>query len=78
MAIFENSINKIIKKDIISILGIKPDGNCYYKALSLYLTKNQEIYNYFRNYIYNFINDNKNAYSIDYPYIMNNDEIIDF
>ena len=44
----------------------------------LYLTKNQENYNYFRNYKYNFINDNKYVYSIDYPYIMNNDDIIYF
>jgi len=41
--------NKIIKKDIISKLGIKPDGNCYYRALSLYLINNQENYNYFKN-----------------------------
>ena len=73
MKIFENSIKKIIKKDIISILDIKPDSNCYYRALSLYLTNNQENDNYFRNNIYNFINDNISVYCIDFPYIMNND-----
>ena len=77
MKIFENSIKKIIKKDIISILDIKPDSNCYYRALSLYLTNNEENDNYFRNNIYNFINDNISVYCIDFPYIMNNDEIIE-
>ena len=35
------------------------DGKCFYPCLSLQIEHNQDIYNYYRQIIYNFIKDNK-------------------
>lgn len=78
LIVFENSNNKIVEKDIIFIRKIEPDGNCYYRVLSYFLTKNQNYYNYFRNYIYNYLTCNKNLYEQEYPFIIYNDEINNF
>ena len=50
--VFENAKNKIIKPEVIFIRNIKPDGNCYYRSLSYFLTNNEKYYEYLRNYIY--------------------------
>ena len=42
----------------IQIIG---DGNCYYRCLSQELDKTQENYQYYRNLIYNYIVENKDA-----------------
>ena len=42
----------------IQIIG---DGNCYYHCLSQELDKTQENYQYYRNLIYNYIVENKDA-----------------
>ena len=45
-------------KDYNEIIVIG-DGNCFYPCLSLQIEHNQDIYNYYRQIIYNFIKDNK-------------------
>ena len=50
--VFNNAKNKIISSEIVFIRNIKPDGNCYYRSLSYFLTKSEKYYEYLRNYIY--------------------------
>lgn len=46
--ILENLSKKIIKNNLFFSREIEPDGNCYYRALSYYLTNSQNYYKYFR------------------------------
>ena len=47
--IFENLKNhKPLKKDLVNEYDVIGDGNCYYCTLSLYFTKYESYFNFFR------------------------------
>ena len=61
--------NDKIKFNIFKQIEIYADGNCYYRALSKFMT-NTEIYHpFFRNVIYNYIKDNKNKFLEEDSYV---------
>ena len=60
--IYNNSFNKIIKESTIVNRKIKGDGNFYFRSLSEFLTCSGGYKDYFRNYIYNYININSNYF----------------
>ena len=78
ISLFKNIDNIIVSKTKLFIRNIYGDGNSYYSSLRYSLTNTQVYYNYFRNYIYNYLNDNKDIYRLEYPYINDKEEIIDF
>ena len=54
--------NDKIKSNMFKQIQIYPDGNCYYRALSKFMT-NKEIYHpFYRNMKYNYIKDNKKTF----------------
>ena len=77
LSILNKSDNKIIDDKIFFIREMYADGNCFYRSLSFYLTNSQEYYNYFRNYIYNYIIDNEYIYKKDCPYVTVKGKIMD-
>ena len=56
----QNIINKktILPSDVI-IAPVKGDGNCFYRALTLYLTNDEKNYKTLRDLIYNNAVKNK-------------------
>jgi len=53
----ENILNEIkahkpLNKDICSILDVRLDGNCFFRALSLYFSNYESHYKFFREQIY--------------------------
>ena len=45
--------------NFFKMIKIYPDGNCFYRALSKFMTDKEDYHHYFRNTIYNYIEDNK-------------------
>ena len=44
--------HKDLPKEICNITDVDRDGNCFYRALSLYFTKDESFFNFFRQQIY--------------------------
>ena len=78
LILLENPYNNIIKDDIIFIRKICGNGNCYFRCLNLFFTDSQNYYNYYRNYIYNYLKANEIKYALDYPFIYRNEKIVNF
>lgn len=55
IVLYKNIDNKIVREKILFWREIYGNGNFYYRSLSFYLTNSQEYFNYFRNYIYNYL-----------------------
>ena len=53
------NINDKIKFNIFKQIQIYADGNCYYRALSKFMTDKEIYHPFYRNTIYNYIIDNK-------------------
>ena len=59
--IFENLKNrKPLKKDLVNKFDVLGDGNCYFRALSLYFTNEGSYFNFFTEQIYLSAKDNIN------------------
>ncbi len=44
LQLYEILVNKIINEEIIFVRKIIPDGNCYFRSLSYFFSKNQNYY----------------------------------
>jgi hypothetical protein len=44
--------HKEINKDLLEIDDVERDGNCFYRTLSLYFTKDETHYSFFREQVY--------------------------
>ena len=80
--IYITKINNIgytlIPKNYFTEIEINEDGNCFFNALSKFLSNNQKYHLYIRNLIYNYININKESIQNNNPYIHNNHRIVSF
>ena len=45
-----NLLNKYVDENSLFIRKITADGNCFFRSLSYFFTKNERNYDYFRNY----------------------------
>lgn len=52
-------VEDFIPDNFSKMIEIYSDGNCFYRALSKFMTDKEDYYHYFRNTIYNYIEDNK-------------------
>jgi len=68
--------HKEIKKNLLEINEVERDGNCFYRTLSLFFTKDESHYSFFREQIYlaakNNINELRDFFVED-----KNDPILD-
>ena len=80
--IYITKINNIgytlIPKNYFTEIEIIEDGDCFFHAVSKFLSNNQNHHLYIRNIIYNYINMNKEIIQNNNPYIHNNHKIILF
>ncbi len=54
-----DKINKVLDRKEFIEISILGDGNCFYRCLSIHIEHTQEKHIYYRNLIFNFINENK-------------------
>ena len=60
-----------------NIISIYQDGNCFFRAVSKFLTDDEKYYLYFRNIVYNYFKIHKTEILIQNPYIYYNGNSID-
>ena len=72
--LFNNISNKSVDDKILSIRTIYRDGNCYFRSLSYFFNNNQNYYEYYRNYLYNYLKNTEIKYTFEFPYIIINDK----
>lgn len=59
-------------------INIKADGNCFYRCLSMYFTRNEESYNKIRLEICNFRKENNNIFPIDENPVTSINDYLDY
>ena len=65
-----------INQDILKQNKIKGDRNCFFRNLSYFYTKDENYYSFFRDNLFQYINNNKDNIIAEYPKIEVDDIII--
>ena len=60
----------------VNLIKITKDGNCFYRNISFFLTKNEDYHIYIRALIYEYINQNKSDIINNFPNITLNTKLI--
>lgn len=63
--------NIIYEYEFFNLIPITPDGNCFYRAISYYLTGNENLYKNLRESVYNYVSQNITKF-YEYCYVENN------
>ena len=74
----KNISETLIPENYFINIEIIPDGDCFFHAVSKFLSNNQNYDLYIRNIIYNYIIKNQDYFRINNPYIHNNKKVILF
>ena len=72
-----NLKNLKFKENIFDIENIYNDGNCFYRAISSFICTSEQYRIFFRNLVYDYINNNYNDIIVKSPYIYYNGKAID-
>ena len=68
--------NIIYEKEFFNIIPITPDGNCFFRTISYYLTGNENLHKNLRESVYNYVSQNITKF-YEYCYVENNIYYID-